>query len=86
MYYHPTIEAITAWVISSSFARMHSRNSSKAAGNCDRNPNIDLMLTRYGGHVGYFSSQEGQLQAGDPDPWWAWNRVLEWCGKLVISD
>lgn len=52
---------------------------------CDRNPNIDLMLTRYGGHVGYFSSQEGQLQAGDPDPWWAWNRILEWCGNKVLE-
>lgn len=46
---------------------------------CDRNPIIDLVLTRYGGHVGYLSSQAGQYQARDPDPWWAWNRVLEWC-------
>ena len=52
---------------------------------CDRNPAIDLMLTRYGGHVGYISSQEGQLQAGDPDPWWAWNRILEWCGKKALE-
>lgn len=44
----------------------------------DRNPAIDLVLTRYGGHVGYISSQACQDQAGDPDPWWAWNRVLEW--------
>lgn len=48
---------------------------------CDRNPCIDLVLTRYGGHVGYFSSKECQYQAGDPDPWWAWNRVLEWCDQ-----
>ncbi len=48
---------------------------------CDRNPSIDLILTRYGGHVGYLSSKEGQYQVGDPDPWWAWNRVLEWCGR-----
>ncbi len=46
---------------------------------CDRNSAIDLVLTRYGGHVGYLSSQAGQHQAGDPDPWWAWNRVLDWC-------
>ncbi len=45
---------------------------------CDRNPNIDLILTPHGGHVGYYSSKQGQAQAGDPDPWWAWNRVLEW--------
>lgn len=46
----------------------------------DRNPNIDLILTRYGGHVGYISSKACQSQMGDPDPWWAWNRVLEWIG------
>ena len=55
---------------------------------CDRNPAIDLVLTRYGGHVGYLSSKAGQYQAADPDPWWAWNRVLEWCrskepGKIL---
>lgn len=48
---------------------------------CDRNSAIDLVLTRYGGHVGYLSSQEGQYQAVDPDPWWAWNRVLDWCNQ-----
>ncbi|MUL36386.1 YheT family hydrolase [Gloeocapsopsis dulcis] len=46
---------------------------------CDRNSDIDLILTPRGGHVGYFSSKKCQAQAGDPDPWWAWNRVLEWC-------
>lgn len=48
---------------------------------CAHNANIDLVLTRQGGHVGYISGQTGQAIAGDPDPWWAWNRVLEWCGK-----
>jgi hypothetical protein len=43
----------------------------------DRNPNIHLVLTQYGGHVGYISSRECQHQAKDPDPWWAWNRILE---------
>ncbi len=43
------------------------------------NPYIDLILTRYGGHVGYISSKTCQQQAGDPDCWWAWNRVLDWC-------
>ncbi len=52
---------------------------------CDRNPAIDLILTRYGGHVGYLSSKEGQYQAVDPDPWWAWNRVLEWCSSKAIK-
>ncbi len=46
----------------------------------DRNPNIDLILTGYGGHVGYLASKACQDRMGDPDPWWAWNRVLEWIG------
>lgn len=41
-------------------------------------PAIDLRLTQYGGHVGYFSSTESQQAWDDPDPWWAWNRVLHW--------
>ncbi len=48
---------------------------------CQSNPNIDLVITDYGGHVGYISSKKGQLLAQDPDPWWAWNRILEWCDK-----
>lgn len=50
---------------------------------CARNPNIDLVITRQGGHVGYLSSKACQAQAGDRDPWWAWNRVLEWCDRQV---
>jgi uncharacterized protein len=42
------------------------------------NAHIDLMLTTYGGHVGYFSSSAGQRLAQDEDPWWAWNRALDW--------
>jgi len=53
---------------------------------CDRNPHIDLLLTRYGGHVGYFSSKACQRQAGDPDPWWAWNRVLQWCDRFLTYE
>lgn len=45
---------------------------------CDQNPAIDLFLTPHGGHVGYLSSEQGQQQARDRDPWWAWNRVLDW--------
>ncbi|WP_414754401.1 YheT family hydrolase [Anabaena sp. CCY 9910] len=45
---------------------------------CDSNPKIDLLMTRYGGHMGYLSSKKGQIQAQDADPWWAWNRVLQW--------
>jgi predicted alpha/beta-fold hydrolase len=50
---------------------------------CAANPRIDLLLTRYGGHVGYISSKECQRQAQDPDPWWAWNRILEWLSGSV---
>lgn len=42
------------------------------------NPDIDLLLTAYGGHVGYISSKKCQQQYQDPDQWWAWNRILEW--------
>ncbi|MDY7022907.1 MAG: alpha/beta fold hydrolase [Cyanobacteriota bacterium] len=49
-----------------------------------RNSSIDLMLTKYGGHVGYISSRSCQRQAQDPDRWWAWNRVLEWCDRTAI--
>lgn len=45
---------------------------------CARNKVVDLLLTRHGGHVGYLSSKNGQIQAQDPDPWWGWNRVLQW--------
>jgi predicted alpha/beta-fold hydrolase len=45
---------------------------------CANNSAIDLMLTAHGGHIGYLNSKKGQRQAQDPDPWWAWNRVLQW--------
>lgn len=41
-------------------------------------PALDLVITSHGGHVGYLSSPAGQRQSGDPDPWWALNRVLNW--------
>ncbi|MEC4991180.1 MAG: alpha/beta fold hydrolase [Oscillatoria sp. PMC 1068.18] len=46
---------------------------------CAENSALELMLTTYGGHVGYISSKACQNSTGDPDCWWAWNRVLEWC-------
>ena len=48
---------------------------------CAENPAIDLILTPNGGHVGYLSSNKCQRDCGDDDPWWAWNRVLEWIEK-----
>ncbi|MEB3356779.1 MAG: esterase [Synechococcales bacterium] len=46
-----------------------------------QNPALDLRLTQYGGHVGYLSSARFQRAMGDPDPWWAWNRLLDWCDR-----
>ena len=42
------------------------------------NSAIKLMLTKYGGHVGYVSSKKCQNQYKDSDRWWAWNRIFEW--------
>ncbi|MBL1201504.1 MAG: alpha/beta fold hydrolase [Nostoc sp. GBBB01] len=50
---------------------------------CDDNPVIDLLLTQYGGHVGYVSSKQCQQQLKDPDIWWAWNRILEWLEQRI---
>ncbi len=44
----------------------------------EQNPQLDVVVTEHGGHVGYYSSPAGQRLAQDPDPWWAWNRVLDW--------
>jgi len=43
-----------------------------------KNPNLDLILTANGGHVGYISSPICQAQWRDRDPWWMWNRTLDW--------
>ena len=46
------------------------------------NSAINLMLTEYGGHVGYVSNKKCQNQYGDRDRWWAWNRIFEWIESL----
>ncbi|EAW35536.1 YheT family hydrolase [Lyngbya sp. PCC 8106] len=51
-----------------------------------QNSKIDLMLTQYGGHVGYISRKSCQRQSQDPDRWWAWNRVLQWCDRFGYSN
>jgi predicted alpha/beta-fold hydrolase len=42
---------------------------------------LSLWITEYGGHVGYLSSVDCQREWGDPDPWWAWNRALDWLAQ-----
>ena len=49
---------------------------------CAHNHALDLLLTPYGGHVGYFSSKACQIVSGDSDPWWAWNRILNWYNRF----
>lgn len=44
-------------------------------------PQLQLRLTRYGGHVGYLSDGATQRHYGDRDAWWAWNRVLDWLAE-----
>ncbi|MEM6251332.1 MAG: alpha/beta fold hydrolase [Cyanobacteria bacterium P01_D01_bin.156] len=52
---------------------------------CAANPAIDLIMTAQGGHVGYISSAACQQTIQDPDCWWAWNRVLDWCNAQTAS-
>lgn len=52
---------------------------------CASNGAIDLVLTQRGGHVGYISGARGQAIAADPDPWWAWNRVLNWADQQTST-
>ncbi len=49
------------------------------------NSAINLLLTRYGGHVGYISGEYCQRQFNHPDQWWAWNRILEWCNQQTAN-
>lgn len=51
---------------------------------CAANPKLDLVLTDHGGHVGYYNSSAGQRLAGDSDPWWAWNRALDWVERQLV--
>jgi hypothetical protein len=49
------------------------------------NSALELMLTAYGGHVGYISSKGCQRQFADGDRWWAWNRILKWFDDLSVN-
>lgn len=50
-----------------------------------QSPHLEVVVTEYGGHVGYYSGPMGQQLANDPDPWWAWNRVLDWVEGQRLS-
>lgn len=49
---------------------------------CSQNPKLTLWLTPQGGHVGYISGQACRTANDDADPWWAWNRILDWWDTL----
>lgn len=51
-----------------------------------QNPKINLILTQFGGHVGYLSSPACQRAFQDPDPWWAWNRMLDWIKQFELNE
>jgi predicted alpha/beta-fold hydrolase len=44
------------------------------------NSNITLMLSRYGGHCGFF-----QRRCPQEDRFWAENRILEWVTRMVTA-
>ncbi len=50
---------------------------------CSGNAAIDLRVTSAGGHVGLISSKVCQQEYNDPDCWWGWNRILDWCLSLT---
>ena len=52
---------------------------------CAPNPNITLWLTQHGGHVGYLSDRATQRHWNDRDPWWAWNRLLDWWSERSME-
>ena len=44
------------------------------------NPNLRLLLSKHGGHCGFFGAQAANsLTWADADRWWAENRVIEYC-------
>lgn len=49
------------------------------------NPYLELMLTPFGGHVGYINSDYGTRIIKDSDCWWSWNRLVEWVVKILMK-
>ncbi len=52
---------------------------------CAENKILELIFTECGGHVGYLSSKYCQQYHQDKDPWWAWNRILNWTEKQRLD-
>jgi len=52
---------------------------------CAGNPAIALHLTARGGHVAHRASASCQRRYGDPDPWWAMHRTLDWIDDRVAD-
>jgi len=44
----------------------------------EKNSKITAHITDHGGHVGYISDKKCQEHWGDTDPWWAWQRIMDW--------
>lgn len=49
----------------------------------EANPNLRLLLSKHGGHCGFFGAKAANsLIWRDVDRWWAENRVIEYCAFL----
>jgi predicted alpha/beta-fold hydrolase len=52
---------------------------------CADNPAIDLIVTEHGGHIAHRSDRPCQQRYGDPDPWWAMHRSLDWIDQRTAA-
>jgi predicted alpha/beta-fold hydrolase len=52
---------------------------------CANNPAIDLIMTEHGGHIAHRSDLDCQQRYGDPDPWWAMHRSLDWIDQRAAA-
>lgn len=50
----------------------------------EKNPNLRLLMTQYGGHNGFFGAEVSESEEWkDDDRWWSENRVVEYFTGLV---
>jgi predicted alpha/beta-fold hydrolase len=52
---------------------------------CADNPAIELTITQHGGHIAHRSDRACQHCYGDPDPWWAMHRSLDWIDRQTAA-